>query len=59
MSVSSVQTNFMDSVLTQATQTQGRVLIDLLTVQKTAVEASSQPLRPIAGSTARRIDTYA
>ena len=59
MSVSPVQTNFMDSVLTKATQTQGRVLIDLLTVQKTAVEASAKPLRPIAGSPASRIDTYA
>ncbi len=59
MAVSAVQTNYMDSILTQATHTHSRVLMDLLTVQKSAVETNSKPLRPIANASSQRIDTYA
>ena len=56
MSVSGVQSSFIDTVLSRSLQAQGKVLLNLLTVEKSAFETHSQPMKPVS---ANSVDVYA
>ena len=58
MSVGAIQSTYMDTVLNHSLQTQGQVLLDLISVVKTAFETSARPLKPISASP-QKIDVYA
>jgi hypothetical protein len=57
MSVGAVQSSYIDAMLSRSLQAQGKVLLNLLTVEKSAFEAHSQPMKPVAGTSA--VDVYA
>jgi hypothetical protein len=58
MGVQGISSNYMDAVLQMAQQTQSRVFLNLMNVQKVAIESVAHPLRPI-GPSGAMVDTYA
>ena len=58
MGVQGVDLNYMQAVVKHAQQAQSRVILDLMNVQKTAVEVHATPMRPI-GPSGNMVDAYA
>ena len=58
MSVTATSLEYMDAVVENARQKQGRVFLDLMNIQRTSLEVQSKPLRPI-GPSGSIVDVFA